>query len=71
MSDVSIACQTRPSARFASSSSFSMVSSLFRCSLATRSICSSTTSNESADVALGEYVGANPTYDHLLEAAGI
>ncbi len=27
--------------------------------------------HQSADVALGEYVGTNPTYDHLLEAAGV
>ena len=39
----SMNCQTRRSFRFTSSSSSSMVSSRLRCSLATPSICSSTT----------------------------
>ena len=43
LSAVSIKCQMRPSFRFTSSSSSSMVSSLLRCSRATPSICSSTT----------------------------
>ena len=43
LSAVSMKCQMRPSARFTSSSSSSMVSSLLRCSWATPSICSSTT----------------------------
>ena len=42
MSDVSMAFQMRPSRRFTSSSSVSMVSSLLRCSLAMPSISSST-----------------------------
>ena len=43
MSVVSTKCQMRPSFRFTSSSSSSMVSSLLRCSRATPSICSATT----------------------------
>ena len=42
-SAVSMKCQMRPSFRFTSSSSSSMVSNLSRCSAATPSICSSTT----------------------------
>lgn len=40
---VSMKCQTRPSLRFSSSSSSSVVYNLSRCSAATTSICSSTT----------------------------
>ena len=43
LSAVSMKCQMRPSFRFTSSSSSSMVSSFVRCSWATPSICSSTT----------------------------